>query len=81
MDFVDGFPRTRRQHDLIWVLVDRLTKYAHFLPVKVTYSMENYTKLFFKEIVKLHGAPFSIISDRGTQFTFQFLEIFPKWDW
>ncbi|WMV51220.1 hypothetical protein MTR67_044605 [Solanum verrucosum] len=72
MDFVVGLPRTRRQHDSIWVIVDRLTKSAHFLPVKVSYSAENYSKLYIKEIVKLHGAPLPIISDRGAQFTSHF---------
>ncbi|WMV41605.1 hypothetical protein MTR67_034990 [Solanum verrucosum] len=55
MDFVVGLPRTRWQHDSIWVIVDRLTKLAHFLPVKVSYSAENYAKLYINEIVKLHG--------------------------
>ncbi|WMV18705.1 hypothetical protein MTR67_012090 [Solanum verrucosum] len=67
MDFVVGLPRTRRQHDSIWVIVDRLTKQAHFLPVKVSYSAEVYSKLYIKEIVKLHGAPLSIISNRDGQ--------------
>ncbi|KAH0709204.1 hypothetical protein KY284_010631 [Solanum tuberosum] len=72
MDFVVGFPRTHRQHNSIWVIVDRLTKSAHFLPVKVSYSAEDYAKLYIKEIVKFHGAPLSIISDRGAQFTSHF---------
>jgi len=76
MDFVVGLPRTRRQHDSIWVIVDRLTKSAHFLPVKVSYSAEDYAKLYIKEIVKLHGAPLSIISDRGAQFTSHFWRSF-----
>ena len=66
IDSVVGFPRTRRQHDSIWVIMDRLTKYAHFLPVKVTYSEEYYEKLYIKEKKKLHGSPLSIILDRGT---------------
>ncbi|WMV18912.1 hypothetical protein MTR67_012297 [Solanum verrucosum] len=53
MDFVVGLPRTRRQHDSIWVVVDRLTKSAHFLPVKVSYSVEDYAKLYIKEFVKV----------------------------
>ncbi|KAH0706582.1 hypothetical protein KY289_011658 [Solanum tuberosum] len=65
MDFVVGLPRTRRQHDSIWVIVDRMTKSAHFLPIKITFSVENYAKLYIKEVVKLHGIPLSIISDRG----------------
>ncbi|WMV37963.1 hypothetical protein MTR67_031348 [Solanum verrucosum] len=50
MDFVVGLPRTRRQHDSIWVIVDRLTKSVYFLPVKVSYSAEDYAKLYIKEI-------------------------------
>ncbi|WMV13559.1 hypothetical protein MTR67_006944, partial [Solanum verrucosum] len=76
MDFVVGLPRTRRQHDSIWVIVDRLTKSTHFLPVKVSYSVEYYAKLYIKEIVKFHVAPLSIISDRGAQFTSHFLRSF-----
>ncbi|WMV18820.1 hypothetical protein MTR67_012205 [Solanum verrucosum] len=76
MNFVVGLPRTRRQHDSIWVIVDRLTKSAHFLPVKVSYSAEDYAKLYIKEIVNLHGAPLSIISDRGAQFTSYFWRSF-----
>ncbi|WMV45797.1 hypothetical protein MTR67_039182 [Solanum verrucosum] len=76
MDFVVGLPQTRRQHDSIWVIVDRLTKATHFLPVKVSYSAEDYAKLYIKEIVKLHGAPMSIISNRGAQFTSHFWRSF-----
>ncbi|WMV46414.1 hypothetical protein MTR67_039799 [Solanum verrucosum] len=76
MDFVVGLPRTRRQHDSIWVIVDRLTKSAHFLPVKVSYSAEDYAKLYIKDIVKLLGAPLSIISNRGAQFTSHFWRSF-----
>ncbi|WMV33158.1 hypothetical protein MTR67_026543 [Solanum verrucosum] len=53
MDFVVGLPRTRRQHDSIWVIMDRFTKSAHFLPVKVSYSAEDYAKLYIKKIVKV----------------------------
>ncbi|WMV29586.1 hypothetical protein MTR67_022971 [Solanum verrucosum] len=67
MDFVVGLPRTRRQHDSIWGIVDRLTKSAHFLPVKVSYSAEDYAMLHIKEIAKLYGAPLLIISDRDGQ--------------
>ncbi|KAH0775084.1 hypothetical protein KY290_012221 [Solanum tuberosum] len=76
MDFVVGLPRTRRQHESIWVIVDRFTKSTHFLPVKVSYSVEDYAKLYIKEIVKLHGAPLSVISDRGAQFTSHFWRSF-----
>jgi len=78
MDFITGLPRSRRQHDSIWVIVDRMTKSAHFLPVKTTHSAEDYAKLYIQEIVRLHGVPISIISDRGAQFTAQFWKSFQK---
>ncbi|WMV54884.1 hypothetical protein MTR67_048269, partial [Solanum verrucosum] len=64
MDFVSGLPRTQRNHDAIWVIVDRLTKSAHFLTIKMDYSLEHLAELYINEIVKLHGIPVSIISDR-----------------
>ncbi|WMV54613.1 hypothetical protein MTR67_047998 [Solanum verrucosum] len=76
MDFVVGLPRTCRQHDSIWVIVDRFTKSTHFLPVKISYPAKDYAKLYIKEIVKLHGAPLSIISDKGAQFTSHFWKSF-----
>ncbi|KAH0738661.1 hypothetical protein KY290_037366 [Solanum tuberosum] len=78
MDFITGLPRSRRQHDSIWVIVDRMTKSAHFLPVKTTNTAEDYAKLYVQEIVRLHGVPISIISDRGAQFTAQFWKSFQK---
>ena len=72
MDFVVGLPKTMGKYDSIWVIVDRLTKYAHFIPVKVTYNAEKLAKIYISEIVRLHGVPLSIISDRGTQFTSKF---------
>ena len=58
--------------DSIWVIVDRLTMSAHFIPVKVTYNTEKLAKLYISEMVRLHGVTLSIISDRGTQFTSKF---------
>ena len=55
MDFVTGLPRTQRQHDAIWVIVDRLTKSAHFFPVNVEDSLEKLAQLYVDEIVRLHG--------------------------
>ena len=78
MDLIIGLPRTRRQHDSIWVIVDRVTKSSHFLAVKTTDSAEDYTKLYINEIVRLHGVPLSIISDRGPQFTSHFWKSFQK---
>ena len=72
MDFVVGLPKTMGKYDSIWVIVDRLTKSAHFIPVKVTYNAEKLAKLYISEVVRLHGVPLSIISDRGTQFTSMF---------
>ncbi|KAF3684292.1 hypothetical protein FXO37_01413 [Capsicum annuum] len=78
VDFVIGLPYTRRLQDSIWVIVDRMTKSAHFLPVHTFYSAEDYTKLYIRELVRLHGVPLSIILDRGTQFTSHFRKVFQK---
>ncbi|PHT83036.1 hypothetical protein T459_11479 [Capsicum annuum] len=78
MDFVTGLPRTRHQHDSVWVIIDRMAKSAHFLPVRTSYSTEDYAKLYIRELVRLHGVLLSIISDRGTQFTFHFWKAFQK---
>ncbi|GJV98388.1 putative reverse transcriptase domain-containing protein [Tanacetum coccineum] len=72
MDFIVGLPRTPSGYDSIWVIVDRLTKSAHFLPVKTTDSMEKLTQLYLKEIVCRHGVPISIISDRDNKFASRF---------
>ena len=77
MDFVVGLPKTRRQHDSILVIVDKMTNSAHFILVKSTYRAEDYAKLYIDEIVRWHGIPLPIISDRGS-FYFIFLEILPK---
>ena len=78
IDFVMGSPCTHRQHDLIWVIVDRMTKSAHFLLVHTSYSVEHYTKLYVRELVRLHGVPLSIILDRGSLFTSYFCKAFQK---
>ncbi|GJV34428.1 putative reverse transcriptase domain-containing protein [Tanacetum coccineum] len=67
-DFVSGLPRTPSGYDSIWVIVDRLTKLAYFLPMKKTDSMEKLTQLYLKEIVCRYGVPVSIISDRDSRF-------------
>ncbi|XP_070007110.1 uncharacterized protein [Nicotiana sylvestris] len=74
----DGFPRTPRKFNSIWVIVDRLTKSAHFLPMTSTDMAEQYAQSYIKEIVRLHGTPVSIISDRGAQFTTNFLKKFQQ---
>nr|GFC82206.1 reverse transcriptase [Tanacetum cinerariifolium] len=72
MDFVTGLPRTQRRHDAIWVVVDRLTKSAHFLPIRKDYSVSRLAKIFQQEIVRLHGTPSAILSDRDPRFTSRF---------
>jgi len=74
MDFITGLPTTRKGNDSIWVIVDRLTKSAHFIPVKTCYRPPEFADLYMAEIVKPHGIPKTIISDRGLQFTAQFWE-------
>ena len=72
MDFIVGLPRTTNGNEAIWVVVDRLTKSAHFLAIKMTVTLEQLAQLYVKEIVRLHGIPKSIISDRDTRFTSHF---------
>ena len=72
MDFVVRLPLTDRKHDSVWVVVDRLTKSTHFLPVRIDYSLDNLAEMYIKEIVRLHGIPISIISDRDPRFTSRF---------
>ena len=72
MDFIVCFPCTRLQHDSIQAIVDQMTKSTHFLPVKISYSAEDYAKMYLKEMVKLHDVHQLIISDRGAQFPSQF---------
>ena len=72
MDFMTGLPRTQRQHDAIWVIIDRLMKSSHFLPVNVEDSLEKLAQLYVDEIVRLHGVPVSIVSDRDPRFTSRF---------
>ena len=72
MDFVVGLTLTGRKHDSVWVVVDRLTKSAHFLPMRTDYSLDKLAELYIKEIVRLHGILISIISDRDPRFTSRF---------
>ncbi|GJZ46490.1 putative reverse transcriptase domain-containing protein [Tanacetum coccineum] len=73
MNFVSGLPRTSSGYDTIWVIVNRLTKSAHFLPMKKTDTMEKLTRLYLKEVVCRHGVPVSIILDRDSHFTIKAL--------
>ena len=68
MDFVSGFSLTQRKHDSIWVIVDKLTKSAHFLPIRLDYSMDRLAELYVSEIFGLHGIPLSIVFDRDPRF-------------
>jgi transposase InsO family protein len=69
-----GLPRTQSGYDSIWVIVNQLTKVAHFAPIKTTYSGPQLVKLYMSRIICLHGVPKKIMSDRGTQFTLMFWE-------
>ena len=69
MDFVVGLPRCHSGYDVIWVIVDRLIKPAYFLAMKNSDSIEKLVELYVKEIVRLHGMPVSIVSDRDPRFT------------
>jgi hypothetical protein len=74
MDFIVGLPNTSLRHDSIWVIVDRLTKTAHFLPMHTTYNAKKYAEIYLDQIVRLHGVPKMIISDHGAPFVTQFCE-------
>jgi hypothetical protein len=74
MDFIVGLPRTTKGFDSIWVIIDRLTKIAHFLPVKVKYTVATYTELYIACILSLHGVPKTILSDGEPQFVSKFWE-------
>jgi len=72
MDFVMSLPNTPRGHDAIWVIVDRLTKSAHFIPINISFPVSQLAETYIREIVKLHGVPWSIVSDRDPRFTYRF---------
>ena len=76
MDFVSGLPRTRNQYDTVSVIVDCLTKFAHFLPFRKDMGFSDMSKLFVKEIVRLHGVPVSIVSDRDSRFVSTFWQTY-----
>jgi hypothetical protein len=72
MDFIVGLHRTQSGYDSIWVIVDRLTKVAHFIPVKTTYSGPQLVELYMLRMFYQHGVPKKIVSHRGTQFISKF---------
>ena len=72
MDFIVGLRQTPKGHDSIWVIIDRLTKVAHFISTKNDYRTEKLTDLYVYNILRLYGAPVSIVSDRGTQYVSKF---------
>ena len=74
MDFIIGLPVTWRQHDSIMVVVEKLTKEAHFIPVKSMHKTNDIAKIFMKDIFKLHGFPKAIVSDRDLKFTSNFFK-------
>ena len=74
MDFIVGLPPTQKNFDSIWVIVDCLTKSAHFIPVRIDYRPHQYAELYVTHIVHLHGVPTTIMSDRGSQFIAHFWE-------
>ena len=72
MDFITGFPKTSKQHDLIMVVVEKLTKDAHFIPLKTTHKVADVVDIFLKEVARLHEIPKTIVSDRDPKFTSNF---------
>ena len=78
MDFVNGFPTTRNKKDAVWVVVDHLTKSAHFLAIKKSDVVDQIVRIYIDEIVRLHGVPASIVSDREPRFTSNFWKAFQK---
>jgi hypothetical protein len=78
MDFILGLPKTPTGEDSIWVVVDRLTKSAHFIPIKVKDPIEKLVRLYVQNVVRLHGVPSAIISDRDSRFTSRFWQSHQK---
>jgi hypothetical protein len=74
MDFIGGLPLTARRFDSIWVIVDQLSKSAHFIPIHTCYDARKYVEIYIAHVLCLHGVPKTIISDRGSQFIARFWE-------
>ena len=78
MDFVTHLPRTPQRHDAVWVIVDQLTKSAHFLEVRMTFTLEEFCRLYSREIIWLHGVLVSMVSNRDPRFKAHFWKSFQK---
>ena len=72
MDFISDFPLTQMKHDAVWVIVDRLTKSAHFLPIRLDYFVDRIVELYVSEIVRLNGILLSMVSDCDPRFMSRF---------
>jgi hypothetical protein len=72
MNFITKLPRTSRKHDSIMVVVDKLNKATHFIPVNITHKVANVANIYMREIDRLHGVPNTIVSDKDTKFTSKF---------
>ena len=78
MDFITSLPRSHKQNDSIYLIIDRITKSSHLLPLMTTHSSKYYNRIYIQEVVGLLGVLVSIISDRGAQLVAQFLKSFQK---
>jgi hypothetical protein len=74
MDFIVGLSLTARKFNSIWVIIDRLTKSTHFIPVNINYNVQKYAEIYVARVLCLHGVPKTIISDQGSQFIARFWE-------
>jgi hypothetical protein len=74
VDFIVGLPLTTRKFNLIWMIIDRLTKSAHFIPINTNYKVQKYAEIYIARVLCLHGVPKMIISDQGSQFVTRFWE-------
>ncbi|GJZ96919.1 putative reverse transcriptase domain-containing protein [Tanacetum coccineum] len=78
MDLVTKLPKSSNGYDTIWVIMERLTKSAHFLPIHEDYKMEKLARIYINEIMAIHGVPVSIISDHNSRFTLRFWQTLQK---
>ena len=78
IDFVMGLPKTPARYDAVWVIMDRLTKFTHFLPIKANCLLEKLAYLYIQEIVRLYRVPSTIILNRDPRFTSRFWGAFQK---